>query len=129
TLPILDCRSGVGPMGFSRPRERSGRAGLAEQGKKYCLRNSLISGKSRRNRKLARPTGFEPVTSAFGGQHSIQLSYGREGAVLARRPPGAQIAQGEKGARKTYRIRAGSVLIPRGQTGRDTRNDAERFQA
>jgi hypothetical protein len=35
-----------------------------------CMQSDIYGG-------TARPTGFEPVTSAFGGQHSIQLSYGR----------------------------------------------------
>ena len=43
-------------------------------------------------RRLARPTGFEPVTSAFGGQHSIQLSYGRVPGSIARRATWGQSA-------------------------------------
>src|SRR2546429_3968566 len=66
------------------------------------LRGHSADNEVRECRKLAHPTRFERVTFAFGGQRSIQLSYGCVAVHLADWPGRGNGPQGSTRSRRPH---------------------------
>ena len=56
----------------------------------FCLLQNVSTKRQTKlnEKKMAHPAGFEPAASAFGGQRSIQLSYGCLNLGLGERETG-----------------------------------------
>ena len=106
-----------------QPGARSGSRRARKSDWRSAIRQESLS-----RSELARPTGFEPVTFGFGGQHSIQLSYGRRDGSLRGSPPRLSErggAGGDGGVPSSKRAMRRTRVRLRVRAGASVRSDGE----